>query len=81
MKRGWMHPKTVTWTVKAPRLLDEMLNQAVKRGYARTKAEFIRLAVAEKLNELGISQRDALRLLEEVRKMPEEGPVQETREG
>jgi Arc/MetJ-type ribon-helix-helix transcriptional regulator len=76
-----MHPETVTWTVKAPRLLDEMLNRAVKRGYARTKAELIRLAVAEKLSELGISRDEVLRPLEEARKVPEEGPVQGMREG
>jgi len=81
MRRGWMHPETITWTVKAPILLDEMLNQAVRRGYARTKAEFIRLAVAEKLSELGISRDEVLRVLEEARKMPEEGPVREEGEG
>jgi hypothetical protein len=81
MKKGWMHPETITWTVKAPRLLDEMLNQAVRRGYARTKAELIRLAVAEKLAELGISRTEVLRVLEEAGKPPEGGPVQEKGEG
>jgi len=48
------------WKVPVPPLLDEMLEEAVRRGASVTKADFIRIAVIERLEKLGLTERGAL---------------------
>jgi metal-responsive CopG/Arc/MetJ family transcriptional regulator len=46
-------PKVRVWNLEVPQSLDEALEEAIKRDWHRTKAEFIRDAVRRALMEMG----------------------------
>jgi hypothetical protein len=46
-------PKVRVWNLEVPQPLDEALEEAMKRDWHRTKAEFIRDAVRRALIEMG----------------------------
>ena len=45
--------RLVFWNVPVPKPLDRALEEALRRDWCRTKAEFIREAVRRRLEELG----------------------------
>jgi len=48
------YSKDVTyWNIPVPRLLDQALEEAIKRNWHRTKAEFIRDLVRQELKKRG----------------------------
>ena len=51
--------RQISWNVPVTEPLDEALEEAVKRDWYRTKAEFIREAVREKLARLGFLERES----------------------
>ena len=49
--------RQVSWNIPVTEPLDEALEEAVKRGWYRTKADLIREAVREKLIRIGFVER------------------------
>jgi Arc/MetJ-type ribon-helix-helix transcriptional regulator len=49
--------KITWWSIPVPRRLDEALEEAIKRDWHRTKAEFIREAVRKELERMGIAPK------------------------
>jgi len=48
-----MENETTYWNIPVPRALDKALEEAIKRDWHRTKAEFIREAVRKELEKRG----------------------------
>lgn len=48
-----MENETTFWNVPVPKALDKALEEAIKRDWHRTKAEFIREAVRKELEKRG----------------------------
>jgi hypothetical protein len=53
------------WNVSVPKLLDEAVEEAVRRGVAFTKSDFVRGAVLERLNRLGFFDKKLITAIEE----------------
>ncbi|MEM2868040.1 MAG: ribbon-helix-helix protein, CopG family, partial [Candidatus Bathyarchaeia archaeon] len=51
---GKIKEKMVCWNIPVPKSLDEALEEAIKRDWHITKAEFIREVVRRELERLGI---------------------------
>lgn len=49
--------RIVVWNLEVPKPLDDAVEEALKRDWHRTKAEFIREAVRHVLNELGYTPK------------------------
>jgi Arc/MetJ-type ribon-helix-helix transcriptional regulator len=45
--------KNTSWNIPVPRVLDEALEEAVKRDTHSTKSDFVRDAVRRRLEEMG----------------------------
>jgi hypothetical protein len=48
------------WKIPVSALLDQMLEEAIRRGVSVSKADFIRVAVIERLERLGLTEHGAL---------------------
>jgi Arc/MetJ-type ribon-helix-helix transcriptional regulator len=53
MAKSNRKPKVRVWNLEVPQPLDEALEEAMKKNWHRTKAEFIRDAVRRALIEMG----------------------------
>ena len=49
--------KVAVWNLQVPKPLDEALDKVIISNWHRTKAEFIRDAVREKMRKLGIKPK------------------------
>jgi len=45
--------ETVNWTIPVPKRLDQAVEDAVRKGWHKTKSELVREAVRQHLEKLG----------------------------
>ena len=50
-----LNQPTIYWCIISPKVLDEAVNEAVRRGTHKTKSDFIRGAVRKQLESLGFN--------------------------
>ena len=55
-----MSKDKANWNIPVPRVLDEALEEAVRRDTHSTKSDFVRDAVRRKLEEMGFKARPFL---------------------